>query len=97
MSEPAIHLTGADLITSSQYRLRNRSELHALAFLARYRVEHTRQGYETALLDANVPERDIALSTGHADTRMVGYYDRGREAIGRNATHAVAAWVEGAS
>lgn len=56
-----------------------------------------RHTFVTLALDANVPERDIALSTGHADTRMVSYYDRGREAIGRNATHAVAAWVEGAS
>ena len=47
-------------------------------------------------LDAGQTERDIAISTGHADTRMVAYYDRGRDNISRNSTHAVAAWVEGA-
>lgn len=50
----------------------------------------------TMALDAGQTERDIAISTGHADTRMVAYYDRGRENISRNSTHAVAAWVEGA-
>jgi len=37
-----------------------------------------------------------AISTGHSDTRMVAYYDRGRDNISRNSTHAVSAWVEGA-
>ncbi len=41
-------------------------------------------------------ERDIAISTGHSDTRMVAYYDRGRDNISRNSTHAVSAWIEGA-
>jgi hypothetical protein len=27
---------------------------------------------------------------------MVAYYDRGRDNISRNSTHAVAAWIEGA-
>jgi len=27
---------------------------------------------------------------------MVAYYDRGRDNISRNSTHAVSAWVEGA-
>lgn len=56
-----------------------------------------RHTFVTMSLDAHVPERDIAASTGHADSRMVAYYDRGRDNISRNATHAVAAWVAGAS
>jgi hypothetical protein len=50
----------------------------------------------TMALDAGQAERDIAISTGHSDTRMVAYYDRGRDNISRNSTHAVSAWVEGA-
>jgi len=50
----------------------------------------------TMALDAGQAERDIAIPTGHSDTRMVAYYDRGRDNISRNGTHAVAAWIEGA-
>ncbi len=55
-----------------------------------------RHTFVTMALDAGQAERDIAISTGHCDTRMVAYYDRGRENISRNSTHAVSAWVEGA-
>ena len=47
-------------------------------------------------LDAGQTELDTAISTGHSDTRMVAFYDRGRDNISRNSTHAVAAWIEGA-
>ncbi len=56
-----------------------------------------RHTFVTLALDAGQRERDIAASTGHADSRMVAYYDRNRDAIARNSTHAVAAWVEGAT
>jgi integrase len=56
-----------------------------------------RHTFVTMALDAGMAERDIAASTGHADTRMVSYYDRGRDSISRNVTHSVAAWVEGAA
>ena len=55
-----------------------------------------RHTFLTMALDAGQAERDIAISTGHSDTRMVAYYDRGRDNISRNSTHAVAAWIEGA-
>lgn len=55
-----------------------------------------RHTFVTMALDAGQAERDIAISTGHADSRMVAYYDRGRASIARNSTNAVAAWVEGA-
>jgi integrase/recombinase XerD len=55
-----------------------------------------RHTFVTMSLDAGQSERDIAISAGHADTRLVSYYDRGRENIARNTTHAVAAYVEGA-
>ncbi len=50
----------------------------------------------TMALDSGQAERDIAISTEHSDTRMVAYYNRGRDNISRNSTHAVAAWVDGA-
>lgn len=55
-----------------------------------------RHTFVTMALDAGVAERDIAISTGHADTRLVTYYDRGRDSIHRNATHNVSAYVQGA-
>lgn len=56
-----------------------------------------RHTFVTMALDSGQKERDIAISTGHADSRMVAYYDRNRDSVARNATHAVAAWVEGAT
>lgn len=55
-----------------------------------------RHTFVTMSLDSGRSERDIAASTGHADTRMVTYYDRGRDNISRNTTMSVAAFVEGA-
>ena len=55
-----------------------------------------RHTFVTMALDAGQAERDIAISTGHSDTRMVAYYHRGRDNISRTSTHAVAAWIEGA-
>lgn len=55
-----------------------------------------RHTFVTMSLDAGQSERDVAISTGHADTRMVAYYDRNRDSINRNTTHAVSAWVQGA-
>lgn len=55
-----------------------------------------RHTFVTLSLDANVSERDIMASTGHSDTRMISYYDRNRDSIARNATHALTAFVEGA-
>ncbi|MEO7573437.1 MAG: site-specific integrase, partial [Acidimicrobiales bacterium] len=55
-----------------------------------------RHTFVTMALDSGQADRDIAISTGHSDTRMVAYYDRGRDNISRNSTHAVAAWIEGA-
>jgi len=40
----------------------------------------------TMALDSGQGERDIAISTGNSDTRMVAYYDRGRDNISRNST-----------
>jgi integrase len=94
----------AVLIRPEHIQARSQAEAHAMAFLARYRVSQTRASYGLSLrhtfvtmaLDAGQAERDIAISTGHSDTRMVAYYDRGRDNISRNSTHAVAAWIEGA-
>ncbi len=64
--------------------------------IAKHITPHSlRHTFVTMALDAGQTERDIAISTGHADTRMVAYYDRCRDNISRNSTHAVA-WVEGA-
>ena len=61
-----------------------------------FRSAYVQEEVVTMALDASQAERDIAISTGHSDTRMVAYYDRGRENISRNSTHAVSAWIEGA-
>jgi len=36
-----------------------------------------RHTFVAMALDSGQAERDIAISTGHSDTRMVAYYDRG--------------------
>lgn len=55
-----------------------------------------RHTFVTMSLDAGATERDVAASVGHADTRLVPYYDRARDSIARNTTNQVSAFVEGA-
>lgn len=43
--------------------------------------------------DMGVSDGDIQAATGHADSRMVSYYDRRKYAIQRNPTAALASWV----
>jgi site-specific recombinase XerD len=95
--------SGPVLLTRSGVRLERRGAARIVARAARragitkhitpHSLRHT---FVTMALDAGQAERDIAISTGHSDTRMVAYYDRGRDNISRNSTHAVSAWVEGA-
>jgi site-specific recombinase XerD len=54
-----------------------------------------RHTFMTLALDAGVSVRDAANTMGYSDTRMVSYYDHGKENLPRNATHFVAAFVEG--
>lgn len=56
-----------------------------------------RHTFVTLSLDAGVSERDIQNSTGHKDPRMIHYYDRHRDNLARNATHALTAYVAGAA
>jgi hypothetical protein len=45
-----IHLTAVEVVSASHgYRRRSRAERHAMAFIARYPVEHTREAYGTGL------------------------------------------------
>lgn len=54
-----------------------------------------RHTFITLALDAGVSVRNVRNSVGHADDRMVAYYDRNRESLTLNATHMVSAFVEG--
>lgn len=54
-----------------------------------------RHTFVTLSLDAGVSVRDVQNSVGHADPRMVAYYDRNKASLPRHATHFVAAFVEG--
>ena len=96
-------VTGPLLLTRDGHRLDRKtagrivSGLVKQAGISKRITPHSlRHTFVTMALDAGQAERDIAISTGHTDSRLVSYYDRGREAIGRNSTNAVAAWVEGA-
>lgn len=53
-----------------------------------------RHTFVTLSRDAGESDRDIIASTGHADSRMVEFYDRSRDAIERNVTHGLASFVE---
>lgn len=55
-----------------------------------------RHSFVTLSLDAGASERDVANSAGHADLRMVSYYDRNRDSLVNNTTRRVSDWVEGA-
>lgn len=54
-----------------------------------------RHTFITLALDAGVSVRDVQNSVGHRDARQVSYYDRNKNSLPRNATHMVAAFVEG--
>lgn len=54
-----------------------------------------RHTFITLALDAGVSVRDVQNSVGHRDARQVSYYDRNKDSLPRNATHMVAAFVEG--
>ena len=96
-------VSGPVLLTRSGVRLDRRGAARIVGRVARaagvtkhitpHSLRHT---FVTIALDAGQAERDIAISTGHSDTRMVAYYPRGSENISRNSTHAVSAWIEGA-
>lgn len=55
-----------------------------------------RHSFVTLALDSGATVRDVQNSVGHADPRMVAYYDRSRDNLPRHATHNVSVWVEGA-
>lgn len=54
-----------------------------------------RHTFMTLGLDAGVSVRDMTNTMGYSDSRMVSYYDHGRDSLPRNATHSVSAYVEG--
>ncbi len=54
-----------------------------------------RHSFVSLSLDAGVSVRDVQNSVGHADPRMVAYYDRNKNSLPRHATHYVSAFVEG--
>ena len=54
-----------------------------------------RHTFTTLALNAGVPLRDIANSRGDTDLRQISYYDRDKGNLSRNATHMVAAFVDG--
>lgn len=52
-----------------------------------------RHGFVTIALNAGIPTRDIRGATGHADDRMVAYYDRETLNLARSAVHSLEAFV----
>jgi site-specific recombinase XerD len=58
--------------------------------VAPHRLRHS---FVTAALDAGVSLRDVQDAAGHADPRTTRRYDRGRHALDRAATYAVAAYL----
>jgi len=58
--------------------------------LSPHSLRHT---FVTQALDAGVPLRDVQDAMGHADPRTTRRYDRGRMALDRRATYAVARFL----
>lgn len=52
-----------------------------------------RHFYVTQCRNAGVPDREIQAGTGHADLRMISYYDHGNTNRGREATHMVSTYI----
>jgi integrase/recombinase XerD len=53
-----------------------------------------RHTFVTLSLDAGAGVREVQNSVGHADPRMVAYYDRAKNSLSKNTTHLVSAYVE---
>ncbi len=51
----------------------------------------------TAVLDAEVPLRDVQEAASYADPRTTMRYDRARASLDRHATYIVAAYLAGAA
>lgn len=56
-----------------------------------------RTGFITLALAAGIPEREVAISAGHASSAQTARYDALRVAVERHAGLALAAWVLGDS
>lgn len=52
-----------------------------------------RHTFITQSLNAGASARDVQVAAGHADQRMVSYYDHGSANRGREATHALTAYI----
>lgn len=96
--------TGPVFITKTGNRLtRNqagaeiRSLCRDLGITKRISPHSFRHAFVTLSLDAGAGAaiRDVQNATGHADSRMVSYYDRNRESLDRNPTHGLSAFIDG--
>lgn len=94
--------TGPLFITKTGARLsRNQAaeEIKAicrdLGITKRITPHSFRHAFVTLSLDAGAQIRDVQNATGHADSRMVAYYDRNREGLDRNPTHGLSAFIAG--
>ena len=68
------------------------------AGIAKHVSPHTlRHAFITAVLDAEVPRRDVQEAASHADPRTAMRYDRARTSLDRHATYIVAAFIAGAA
>lgn len=52
-----------------------------------------RHTFITLSLNAGVAQREVQAAAGHADPRMTAYYDHGSANRGREATHALSAYI----
>lgn len=52
-----------------------------------------RHFFVTQCRNAGIKDREIMQATGHADSRMIEYYDHGRQGLGREATSGVANYI----
>lgn len=103
--EKTIHnrTTGPLFLMRNELRMDRRSADRVVKRLVRqagitkrispHSLRHT---FVTLALDAGCTVRDVQHSVGHRDARQVSYYDRNRQSLPRNATHLVAAYVDGA-
>jgi integrase/recombinase XerD len=96
-------ITGGPLFRSKRNpeRRMKRADLQALvkryarwaSIQQRISPHSFRHFFVTQCRDAGINDREIQAATGHADLRMVTYYDHGNTTKGREATHGMSTFV----
>lgn len=83
----------ANRITSSDLQALVKSYAKKANVAQRISPHSFRHFFVTQCRDAGIADREIMAATGHADMRMIPYYDHGNATKGREATHGLSTFI----